>query len=90
MMFTSVRELKAKTSEVLRQVNKEDEPAIITSHGKPQAILMPADEEELEDLFYQYSPKFKKMMEEAEEDIKAGKFIAWDDYIEKRRKKQKK
>lgn len=90
MMFTSVRELKAKTSEVLRKVEESDEPAIVTVHGKPKVVIMPADEEELEDLFYQYSPRFRKMLEEAEEDFKAGRFVAWDDYIAKRKKKQKK
>ena len=49
MKFSSIREPKAKRSEVLRKTAGE-EPVIITSHGKSKAILASVEEEELEDL----------------------------------------
>ena len=47
MKFTNVRALKTKTAELLEAV-EEGEEIVITYHGKPKAILVRIDEEEIE------------------------------------------
>ncbi|TLY26995.1 MAG: type II toxin-antitoxin system prevent-host-death family antitoxin, partial [Nitrospirae bacterium] len=41
--FTNVRELKAKTSAVLRRV-EEGDTVLVTTHGRPTAMLVPVSE----------------------------------------------
>ncbi len=48
MKFLSVRELKTKSSQVWRDLSLEKE-MIVTSNGKPIAILSSVDEESLEE-----------------------------------------
>ncbi|GBE00071.1 phd_YefM [bacterium BMS3Abin07] len=48
MKFLTVRELKQKTSEIWKLV-KEGEDLIITSNGKPVALLTGVSEDSLED-----------------------------------------
>lgn len=46
MKFTNVRELKAKTSDILKEVDL-GENIVITYHGKPKALLSKITEEEI-------------------------------------------
>lgn len=89
MNFSSMRELKFKTSEVLRRTAK-GEPVIITSHGKPRAVLVPAAENELEDLLLAYSPSLRKKIEEGLEDIEKGRLISLEAHLTRRRKTNRK
>jgi len=47
MPKVGVRELKNRTSEILRAVREEGAEYIITHQGRPTAILLPVDEEEV-------------------------------------------
>lgn len=47
MRFAGIKELKHKTMDILKQSKKSD--IIITSHGKPMAVLHHITEEDLED-----------------------------------------
>jgi prevent-host-death family protein len=47
MPKVGVRELKNRTSEILRAVREERVEYIITYHGRPAAVLLPVDEEEV-------------------------------------------
>ena len=47
MRFVSVRDLRGRSAEVWRQLSEEHE-LVITSNGKPIAILTSTDEENLE------------------------------------------
>ncbi len=49
MTTIGIRELKAQTSKVLREVRSERKEIIITSHGRPCGKLVPVDESELEE-----------------------------------------
>jgi len=49
VQFSNIRELKNHTSEVIRKTRKGD--VIITSHGKPKAILHAVSDKELEAYF---------------------------------------
>jgi prevent-host-death family protein len=89
MKLANVRELKAKTSEMLRTVEKGN-TVLVTTHGRPTAMLIPATEENLEDILLSYSPKLRKKIEAGLRDIRAGRTIALSDYIKKQRPKRTK
>jgi prevent-host-death family protein len=48
-MRVTVRQLAHRTGEVLRQVQRERRRVLVTSNGRPVAVLVPVDEEELLD-----------------------------------------
>jgi len=73
MKFVSVAEAKAKFSEILR--NSKNEDIIITSRGKPKALLQSLGEEDFEDFIIARSKKIRKKIEEAWEAYKRGKVI---------------
>ncbi len=45
-----IRELKNKTSKIVRQVREEAAEYVITHHGRPVAILRPIAQTEIEEL----------------------------------------
>lgn len=66
MKFANVRELKNKTSEILRRAEKDD--VVITSQGKPRAIISAITEDDFEDYLLEHSPAFLKALEQAREE----------------------
>lgn len=68
MKFASVRELKNKTSEILRTADKEE--VIITSRGKPIVFIQHITEEDIADYIFYSTPSIKKRIEKR-----------WDNYI---------
>ncbi len=86
MKFANVRELKNKTSEILRKAEKE--AVIITSKGKPRAIVTAISEEDFEDYLLEQSPELSDILEEARKEyiLKGG--ITLEDYLSSRKKKR--
>jgi len=74
MEFVNVRELHNRTSEILRRA-KDGKLVFITQRGKPIAVLRGLTEKELEDFLLSYHPRFRKAMEKAVEEAKAGETI---------------
>lgn len=66
MKTATVRELKAKLSRYLKASESED--ILITSHGKPKAVLRALSEDNLEDYIIANSPTIKKKIENAYKD----------------------
>ena len=85
MKFANVRELKNKTSEILRKAEKE--AVIITSKGKPRAIVTAISEEDFEDYLLEHSPELFDVLEEAREEYVAGGGITLEEYLSKRKKR---
>jgi prevent-host-death family protein len=77
MKITSVADAKAKLSTYLEEC--QDEPVIITRNGKPTAVLVPIHEgtapEDLERLVLAYHPRFRQLLEQANERIERGEGI---------------
>ena len=48
MKFVSVRELRSKTGAVWKNL-KRDRQLVLTSNGKPVALMIPVDEDSMED-----------------------------------------
>src|SRR2546426_3354347 len=63
MKFANVRELKAKTSAVLRTV-KNGNTVLITTHGRPTAMVVPVSEDDIEDALLAHSPVLRKKIQE--------------------------
>ena len=83
MKFTNVRELKAKTSEMLRTVERGN-TVLATTHGRPTAMLVPVTEDDIEDALLAYRPTLRRKIEEGLKDIRAGWTMALSDYKTKR------
>ena len=72
MKFTTVRELKNKTSEVLDAAT-HGKDVLITHHGRPIAVIHGLEERDFESYVLSHSPAFRKKLEEAERDIAQGR-----------------
>ena len=83
MKFTNVRELKAKTSEMLRTVEKGN-TVLVTTHGRPTAMLVPVTEDDIEDALLAYSPQLRKKIEAGLRDIRKGKTMPLEEYLKRR------
>ncbi len=89
MKFTNVRELKAKTSEMLRTVEKGN-TVLVTTHGRPTAMLVPVSEEGIEDVLLAYSPQLRRKIEAGLKDIRAGRTRPLSEYIRRRTRRRTK
>ncbi|MEO8341756.1 MAG: type II toxin-antitoxin system prevent-host-death family antitoxin [Nitrospirota bacterium] len=87
MKFTNVRELKAKTSEMLRIVERGN-TLLVTTHGRPTAMLVPVTEDAIEDALLAYSPTLRKKITAGLKDIRAGRTMLLSDYKATRTKKK--
>ncbi len=87
MKFTNVRELKAKTSAVLRTV-KNGDTVLITTHGRPTALVVPVSEDDIEDVLLEHSPVLRQKIEAGLRDIRAGRTVSLSEYIRRRAKRK--
>ena len=74
MPKVGVRELKNRASEILRAVREEGAEYIITYQGRPMAVLLPIEEEELEDYVLAH-PHFVELRERARQVIRRDEFV---------------
>jgi prevent-host-death family protein len=84
MKFANVRELKNKTSEILRKAEKET--VIITSRGKPKAMVTAISEEDFEDYLIERTPELIDALEEAAKEYARKGGITLENYISGRKK----
>ena len=87
MKFANIRELKAKTSKVLRTVEKGN-TVLVTTHGRPTAMLVPVTEDDIEDVLLVHSPTLRKKIEEGLKDIRVGRTMSLAQYIDERTKRK--
>jgi len=85
MRFANVRELKNKTSEILKAA--ETEEVVVTSRGKPTAIIKGISEDDFEDYLLENNPRFLAALEKAREEYLELGGIEIDDYLNKRKSK---
>lgn len=69
----SVRELSRNTSRVLAAISASDAPALVTSHGRIVAAIVPVDAGDLADYVLARASQFVDDLRLAEEDIAAGR-----------------
>ena len=68
VQFVNVRELKNHLSEIIRRSRRGD--IVVTSRGRPRAVLHAVSEEDLEDYLLANSPKFLKSLETSYRDYR--------------------
>jgi prevent-host-death family protein len=85
MRFANVRELKNKTSEILKLAEKEE--VVVTSRGKPTAIIKGVTEEDFEDYLLENNSKFLAALEKAREEYLEFGGIGIEEYLKKRKLK---
>ncbi len=75
MRYVSVRELKNQVSEVLRAAQRDD--VVITSRGKPVALLQEMSAEDLEDyIFYAAAPVRRELERRWKAYRRSGKTVS--------------
>ena len=85
MQIVNTVELKNHANQLLRRV-RGGQPIIVTHHGKPTAALIPLSEEGVEELAFEYSPTFRRLIAEAEADVRAGRVVTWREFLEHERR----
>jgi len=75
MEFANTRTTKARLSEYLNSLETRG-PIIITSHGKPKALLVPFSEDDLAALVIQNSKEIHDAVMEGLLDVRKGKTLS--------------
>ena len=86
MRFAGVKELKHYTMDLLKEAKKRD--IIITSYGKPAAILHHITEEDLADYLIENDPAFQARIEEAYTEYQSQGGVSAEALIKKLEKRR--
>jgi antitoxin (DNA-binding transcriptional repressor) of toxin-antitoxin stability system len=68
---------------MLRTVEKGN-TVLVTTHGRPTAMLVPVTEDDIEDALLAYSPQLRKKIEAGLKDIREGKTLPLEEYLRRR------
>jgi prevent-host-death family protein len=86
MKIASVADVKAKLSAYLR--GSQEGPVVVTRNGKPVGVLLSVeDEEELERLLLAYSPRLRKILLAARNQIQSTGGISHREFWKEMQKK---
>lgn len=86
MKIASVADVKAKLSAYLRE--SQEGPVVVTKNGKPVGVLLSVgDEEELERLLLAYSPRLRKILSAARNQIQSTGGIPHGEFWKEMEKK---
>ena len=70
------------------RIVEQGNTVLVTTHGRPTAMLVPVTEDDIEDALLAYSPKLRKKIEDGLKDIRAGRTSLLSDYKSTRGKKK--
>jgi antitoxin (DNA-binding transcriptional repressor) of toxin-antitoxin stability system len=87
MKFVNVRELKNKTSAVLHYA-EESGDVIVTSRGKPCAVIHYLSGDDLEDYILVNHPDYQKRLKQSYQEYVNGETLSVDTLIEKAKPKR--
>ncbi len=87
MRYASVRELKNRTSAVVRETLRDD--VVVTSRGRPVALLQRLNKEDLEDYVFYSAPAVRREIERRWEAHRRGaKTIPLKDLLDSYRRRR--
>ena len=86
MLFVNTRELRLKTSEVLKKTDK-GEQVLITYRGKPRAVLQRITEDDLEDYILMNHPRFSAKIKQAYKESLSGETTTLNELMTKTKEK---
>ena len=89
MATVNIRELARNTSKVIDDVAKRHRATLVTRAGRPVAAVVPIDAEALEDWILANAPEFVKGMRLADEEMKRGETVSFDDLLAADKRKPK-
>ena len=78
MIIVPIAEVKARLSEYLRASEKE--LVVLTRRGRPTAVLLSLNDEDLEELILARSPRMRAILDQSWESIQAGMGIPHEDF----------
>lgn len=79
MNIASIAKVKARLSAYIKK--SEEGPVIITRNGQPVAAIVPVlEDEDLERLVLTYTPKFRQLIEAADQRVKETGGIKHEDF----------
>ena len=81
MPQVSIRELQRNAGGVLKDVASSGRPALITSHGKPVAAVVPLNETDLEDWVLATAAEFVASRRQADAELAAGETTSLDEFL---------
>jgi antitoxin (DNA-binding transcriptional repressor) of toxin-antitoxin stability system len=88
MKFVTVKDLKVETPKVLK-LTDQGEDVVVTYRGKPRALIRRLTEDEIEDYVIANSPKIRKLLGEAEQEMREGKLVDFEEFLNARKAKRK-
>ncbi len=80
MKIVNTAELKNHANQLLKMAHRGNAVAV-TRHGKPYAAVIPLNENGLEDLFFEFSPRVRRLVAEAEADVRAGRLVNLERFL---------
>ena len=83
-MVVGVRDLKNRTTEILRSIEKSGSAVVVTRHGKPTALILPMGSPEAEDYILSHAPEVVASLREAEADLRSGRTTTLKSYRRRR------
>ncbi len=72
MPSIGIRELGRSLSAVVREIRETGEPAVVTDRGRPVVLMLPIDEQQLEDFVLANAHAFVSGMQAADDELAAG------------------
>lgn len=70
---------RVQADRIVRELRKGKKEFVITDRGRPLAIIIPMNKEELEDYTLATHPEFSEMRNRAREEIEAGEIVGLDE-----------
>lgn len=83
MATVNIRELARNTSKVIDDVARRRRATLVTRGGLPVAAVIPIDADALEDWILANAPEFVEGMRLADEEMRRGETISFDELITK-------
>ncbi len=74
MRMATIREVKTKLSEFVDLARADI--VVITRHGRPAAVLQAIDPDDLEEILYETSERFRRLIESRRASVKRGRVVA--------------
>lgn len=85
MRFINTADLKNRTNKILKGIHRNG-AVVVTYRGKPYAAIEPLSEEGIEDFIFEHSPVLKNFVAEAWADVRAGRLVHWEGFLEHERR----
>ena len=79
-----MRDLKNRAAEIIRGVEEDGTPVVVTRRGRPTVLILPIDSPEAEDYVLAHAPAIVASLREAESDLRARRTQSLREYRRKR------